>query len=184
MDKTKEKIEELDKEFNEVLDKRTKGLFQIDFDSTESIHFLRKILKNKIPFTGGEALSLVSLTDKVTNQEIIFNTIILDDKVNETKSIEVPIFSIELDALHVQNLSYFLNKYTSVGAINAKPYIKAIVPVINASNKLQALDAQLREIQGKKDKINVEGLEEIPLKSPETIKSPNKKIKAEVTVTE
>lgn len=159
MSKETKELEKLDKQFNEVLDQRTKGLFKVEFDSAESINSLRKILKNKIPWTGGEALSLVSLTDKVTNQEIVMETVEVDEE-GKSEPTKVNIFSLELDALHVQNLSYFLNKYVSEGATSAKSFIKAIVPVINASNKLQELDAQLREIQGEKDKVNVEGVNE------------------------
>jgi hypothetical protein len=158
MKKVEKRIKELDKEFSEILDVRTKGLFKLEFDSADSVNHLRKILKNKIPWAGGEALSLVSLTDKVSNQDITKNTVEVDEE-GKTESTKVDIYSIELDALHVQNLNYFLNKYGTEGANSAKSFIKCIVPVINASNKLNELDTQLREIQGRIDKLNVEGKE-------------------------
>lgn len=161
MGKVESKIEELNKKFTEVLDVRTKGMFKVEFDSAESVNHLRKILKNKIPWTGGEALSLVSLTDKVTNQEIVLDTVEVDEE-GKTEPTKVDIYSVELDALHVQNLNYFLNKHGDEGAVSAKAFIKAVVPVINASNKLNELDNELREIQGQIDQVNVEG--EAPVK--------------------
>lgn len=141
--------DELKKVFDEIFEKRTKGIFELVFNNQTDVKKLLNILSDKTPWTGNEAISLVTVYENIKNKSSKIESKIL----NEGKEDEKTVYPLLLEAHSIESCNYFLSKYSSHGYHSAREYLDVMIPVLRVISEFQKLETKLQAISAKKEAL-------------------------------
>lgn len=146
------KLKDLEEYFEEVIKARTSGEWKIEFKNEKYYKHLLSILKNKVSWTGNEAINVVTGTESLKNA-------VNDESLHsyaEDGSLSIYLKAHEIES--IVNMSY---RYSSKGAHEAKDFLNAILPFTAIISKMRTMDQELQKIQAEIDVRKAEESEEI-----------------------
>lgn len=144
--KTEEELKTL---FDETFEQRTKGIYDLQFGDPSDVKKLLNILGDKAQWKGNEAISLVTVYNKI--KEKIHK---LEEKtITDVNGEEKKVFVLPLEAHAIESCNYFLGKHSSNGYHSAKDYLDVVIPVLRVVSEFQKMEGKLQRLSSKMEDL-------------------------------
>lgn len=142
--------DELSKTFDELFEKRTKGLYDVMFNDPTDVKKLLNILADKAAWIGNEAISLVTVYENIKSK---YPAKLETKVVNEGTEEEKTVYSLNLEAHAIESCNHFLSKYSSHGYHSAREYLDVVIPILRIVSEFQKIETKLQQLASKKEEL-------------------------------
>lgn len=137
-DISEKSLEELEKKFEELIEARTTGEWEVVFKTEKNYKDLISIFTNKIEWKGNEAINVITAAESlkgVKNKNGYWD-------VDEDGKITIVLKAHDIES--IVNLGF---RHGGKGVHQAKDFLNALLPFTSVVAKMRALDEELQKIQ-------------------------------------